>query len=88
MSLFLTCFRCPKTVENFVTHCKNGYYNGHVFHRVIKQFMIQTGDPSGSHHFTQGSCRLLSSLKSAGYEISFQEHLKLLENENFSLNIG
>ncbi|XP_065069889.1 peptidylprolyl isomerase domain and WD repeat-containing protein 1-like [Rhopilema esculentum] len=38
---------CPKTVENFVTHCKNGYYSGHIFHRVIKQFMIQTGDPSG-----------------------------------------
>eukprot|EP00794_Sanderia_malayensis_P007723 gene7723-8562_t len=38
---------CPKTVENFVTHAKNGYYNGHIFHRVIKQFMIQTGDPLG-----------------------------------------
>lgn len=32
---------CPKTVENFCVHAKNGYYNGHVFHRVIKQFMIQ-----------------------------------------------
>ncbi|XP_066912739.1 peptidylprolyl isomerase domain and WD repeat-containing protein 1-like [Clytia hemisphaerica] len=38
---------CPKTVENFVTHCRNGYYNGHVFHRIIKQFMLQTGDPLG-----------------------------------------
>lgn len=38
---------CPKTVENFVTHCRNGYYNGHMFHRIIKQFMLQTGDPSG-----------------------------------------
>ena len=37
----------PKTVENFATHCKNGYYNGVVFHRVIKGFMIQTGDPDG-----------------------------------------
>ncbi|KAI9145218.1 peptidyl-prolyl cis-trans isomerase cyp15 [Paraphysoderma sedebokerense] len=37
----------PKAVENFVTHSKNGYYNGHLFHRVIKGFMIQTGDPSG-----------------------------------------
>lgn len=31
----------PKTVENFVTHAKNGYYDGLIFHRVIKDFMIQ-----------------------------------------------
>jgi len=36
---------CPKTVENFTVHCKNGYYNGIIFHRVIQNFMIQTGDP-------------------------------------------
>ena len=39
--------RCPKAVENFCVHSRNGYYNGHIFHRVIKQFMIQTGDPTG-----------------------------------------
>ncbi|XP_064088885.1 peptidylprolyl isomerase domain and WD repeat-containing protein 1-like isoform X3 [Macrobrachium nipponense] len=39
---------CPKTVENFCVHAKNGYYNGHLYHRVIKQFMIQTGDPLGT----------------------------------------
>lgn len=38
---------CPKTVENFITHAKNGYYNNLIFHRVIKGFMIQTGDPKG-----------------------------------------
>ena len=39
--------RCPKNVENFSTHSGNGYYNTHIFHRVIHQFMIQTGDPEG-----------------------------------------
>uniref|UniRef100_A0A915PG71 peptidylprolyl isomerase n=1 Tax=Setaria digitata TaxID=48799 RepID=A0A915PG71_9BILA len=38
---------CPKAVENFCTHARRGYYNGHTFHRVIKSFMIQTGDPTG-----------------------------------------
>ncbi len=38
----------PKAVENFVTHSKKGYYNGTVFHRVIKDFMIQGGDPQGN----------------------------------------
>ncbi|KAK6144231.1 hypothetical protein DH2020_021051 [Rehmannia glutinosa] len=38
---------CPRTVENFTTHCKNGYYDNLIFHRVIKGFMIQTGDPLG-----------------------------------------
>ncbi|XP_055968613.1 peptidylprolyl isomerase domain and WD repeat-containing protein 1 isoform X3 [Sorex fumeus] len=39
---------CPKTVENFCVHSRNGYYNGHTFHRIIKGFMIQTGDPTGT----------------------------------------
>lgn len=38
----------PKTVENFITHAKNGYYNGIIFHRIIKDFMIQGGDPTGT----------------------------------------
>jgi len=37
----------PRAVENFVTHSKRGYYNGTIFHRVIKKFMIQGGDPMG-----------------------------------------
>ncbi|KAI9812507.1 MAG: hypothetical protein M1832_000401 [Thelocarpon impressellum] len=37
----------PKAVENFVTHSKNGYYNNTIFHRVIRKFMIQGGDPLG-----------------------------------------
>lgn len=38
----------PKAVENFLTHAKNGYYNGIIFHRVIEDFMIQGGDPTGT----------------------------------------
>jgi len=38
----------PLAVENFVTHAKEGYYDGLIFHRVIKGFMIQGGDPTGT----------------------------------------
>lgn len=37
----------PLAVENFLTHAKEGYYNGIIFHRVINGFMIQGGDPNG-----------------------------------------
>jgi peptidylprolyl isomerase len=40
--------RAPKTCENFTTHMKNGYYNGIIFHRIIADFMIQGGDPTGT----------------------------------------
>lgn len=39
--------QAPKAVENFVTHAKDGYYDGTTFHRVIEEFMIQGGDPKG-----------------------------------------
>lgn len=40
--------KVPKTVENFITHAKNGYYDNVIFHRVIEGFMIQGGDPLGT----------------------------------------
>ncbi|RMZ92637.1 hypothetical protein DV736_g83, partial [Chaetothyriales sp. CBS 134916] len=47
ISLKLYPDQTPKTVENFVTHARNGYYNNTIFHRVIRKFMIQCGDPLG-----------------------------------------
>ena len=38
----------PKTVNNFVFLARQGFYEGGIFHRVIKLFMIQTGDPTGT----------------------------------------
>jgi len=46
MQLFPLC--APKTVNNFVFLVKEEFYNGLVFHRVIKDFVIQGGDPRGS----------------------------------------
>lgn len=40
--------KAPKACENFITHAKEGYYDGLTFHRVINDFMIQGGDPTGT----------------------------------------
>lgn len=48
LSLELNCDMVPKTCENFLKHCLNGYYNNTIFHRSIRNFMIQGGDPEGT----------------------------------------
>ncbi len=40
--------KAPETVANFMTYVKEGFYSGTIFHRVIKDFMIQGGDPEGT----------------------------------------
>ncbi|GAK48000.1 peptidyl-prolyl cis-trans isomerase [Secundilactobacillus oryzae JCM 18671] len=40
--------QAPKTVESFTTLAKSGYYDGTIFHRVISDFMLQGGDPTGT----------------------------------------
>lgn len=49
-SIYVKFFKdvAPKAVENFTTHAKDGYYDGLTFHRVMDQFMIQGGDPTGT----------------------------------------
>lgn len=47
ITIELDADKAPKTVTNFVTLSKMGYYNGLTFHRVIPDFMIQGGDPDG-----------------------------------------
>ncbi|MGL5254590.1 MAG: peptidylprolyl isomerase [Brevinema sp.] len=40
--------KAPLTASNFITLAKKGYFNGIIFHRVIPDFMVQTGDPTGT----------------------------------------
>ncbi|XP_075960485.1 RING-type E3 ubiquitin-protein ligase PPIL2 [Anarhichas minor] len=48
LNLELHCDKVPKAGENFTRLCKKGYYDGTVFHRSIRNFMIQGGDPTGT----------------------------------------
>jgi peptidyl-prolyl cis-trans isomerase B (cyclophilin B) len=47
ITLELFDYDAPKTVENFLSLAQEGFYDGTIFHRVIPDFMIQGGDPSG-----------------------------------------
>src|SRR3989344_5502394 len=47
IAISLNTDQTPKTVNNFVTLAKKGFYNKTIFHRIIKGFMIQGGDPKG-----------------------------------------
>uniref|UniRef100_A0AAY5F644 PPIase cyclophilin-type domain-containing protein n=1 Tax=Electrophorus electricus TaxID=8005 RepID=A0AAY5F644_ELEEL len=48
LNLELHCDKVPKAGENFIKLCKKAYYDGTVFHRSIRNFMIQGGDPTGT----------------------------------------
>lgn len=48
IELKLFAEEAPKTVANFIGLAKQGYYDGVIFHRIIKDFMIQGGDPTGT----------------------------------------
>ena len=71
----------PKAVENFVKHSQNGYYDGLIFHRVIKDFMIQGGDPKGNG--TGGE-----SIWGTPFEDEFSENLFNLRGALSMANAG
>ncbi|KAL1196475.1 Peptidyl-prolyl cis-trans isomerase CYP65 [Cardamine amara subsp. amara] len=48
LNIELHCDIAPRACENFITLCERGYYNGVPFHRSIRNFMIQGGDPTGT----------------------------------------
>eukprot|EP01137_Pigoraptor_chileana_P006031 Opistho-2@49906 len=48
LKIELFCDEAPRTCENFLALCASGYYDGCKFHRNIKNFIVQTGDPAGT----------------------------------------
>ncbi|XP_026812456.1 peptidyl-prolyl cis-trans isomerase-like 3 [Rhopalosiphum maidis] len=72
------CEECPKTAENFLALCASDYYNGCSFHRNIKGFIVQTGDPT---HTGKGG----SSIWGRKFEDEFKENLKHKERGTISM---
>ncbi|XP_025207150.1 peptidyl-prolyl cis-trans isomerase-like 3 [Melanaphis sacchari] len=72
------CEECPKTTENFLALCASDYYNGSLFHRNIKGFIVQTGDPT---HTGKGG----SSIWGRKFEDEFKENLKHKERGTVSM---
>ena len=56
----------PLAVENFSHLCKTGYYDNVIFHRVIKNFMIQTGDPTGTGYGGESMWGISKAMKHFG----------------------
>lgn len=71
----------PKAVENFVTHAKDGYYDGVTFHRVMDDFMIQGGDPTGTGYHGE-------SIWGSAFEDEFVENLMPIRGALCMANAG
>ena len=71
----------PKTVKNFIELAQKGYYNGIIFHRVIPDFMIQGGDPTG----TGMGCE---SIYGSSFEDEFTDQLFNLDGALSMANAG
>lgn len=68
LNLELQCDQTPKACDNFLRLCRSGYYDGTIFHRLIKNFMVQGGDPTGTGKGGQ-------SIFGAPFEDEFRQHL-------------
>ena len=68
-------------MENFVTHAQEGYYDGTIFHRVIKDFMIQGGDPQGTGYGGE-------SIWKKSFEDEFSDNLKNIRGALSMANSG
>lgn len=71
LKIELFCESCPKACENFLALCASDYYNGVLFHRNIKGFIVQTGDPTGTG---KGG----NSIWGKKFEDEFREQLKVI----------
>lgn len=77
----LFCEACPKACENFLALCASDYYNGCLFHRNIKGFIVQTGDPGGTG---KGGI----SIWGKKFEDEFKEELKVHDDITISSQIN
>jgi len=66
----------PKGVNNFVTLARQGFYDGLTWHRVVKDFVIQGGDPLGTGEGTPGYDNLVTELPKAGYPLGTLAYAK------------
>ncbi|CAK5130987.1 unnamed protein product [Meloidogyne enterolobii] len=69
----LFCEKCPKSSENFLALCASGQYNDCIFHRNIKSFLVQSGDPTNRGSGGQ-------SIWGAPFEDEFYEDIKVFFN--------
>lgn len=81
MTLQLFPEQAPKTVANFIGLAKEGYYDGIIFHRIIPEFMIQGGDPTGTGMGGQ-------SIYGDSFEDEFSEELYNLRGALSMANAG
>ncbi|XP_026462830.1 peptidyl-prolyl cis-trans isomerase-like 3 [Ctenocephalides felis] len=78
MKVEVFCEDCPLAAENFLALCASDYYNGCLFHRNIKGFIVQTGDPTGTG---KGG----TSIWNKKFKDEFKENLKHNERGMISM---